>query len=121
MPVQLQNVFPLPVPVQNFLYYLSLFVLIGGSIAGVAYALQARREAREGVDLTSEADMLLEFQRARDAGEMDDAEFRRVRDLLITGKGTQGHEHRDVKHDSGLEDRPPASPPPEHPTSNEPE
>jgi len=73
-----------------FLYYTGVIILVGGFIVGTVYALRARREAREGVDFTDEAQMLSEFQRAREAGEMDEAEFRRVRDLLINGKGARG-------------------------------
>ena len=78
-----------PAHLNSILYYAAVILLVGGIIVGVASALRARREAREGVDLASEAEMLSEFQRARDAGEMDDAEFRRVRDLLISGKSTR--------------------------------
>jgi len=79
------------------------------------------QDAREGVNLVNEADLLSEFQRARDAGEMDDAEFRRVRDLLISGRSNKEGERRDTGPDSGLEDRRPANPPPEHPTLTDPE
>jgi len=106
---------------QNILYYTALIVLVGGFIVGLALALRSRREAREGVDLTSEADMLTEFQRARDAGEMDDAEFRRVRDLLITGKGSRGGELPANRPDSGSEERPPTYHPPESPTPADPD
>ncbi len=111
----------MPVYLQNFLYYAALIVLVGGGIIGVAMALRTRREAREGVSLTSEADMLSEFQRAHDAGEMDDAEFRRVRDLLITGKGSQAGDPRTAKPGSGIGDPPPAYPPPEPFTHADPE
>jgi len=110
-----------PAHFHSILYYSAVILLIGGIIVGVAWALQTRREAREGVDLTSEAEMLSEFQRARDAGEMDEAEFRRVRDLLISGSSSKGGERRDTGPSSGLEDRPPANPPPEHPTLTDPE
>ncbi|MEJ7638455.1 MAG: hypothetical protein WKF75_10895 [Singulisphaera sp.] len=103
----------MPVYLQNLLYYSALIVLIGGSIIGVAFALRARRDAREGVNLTSEAEMISEFQRARDAGEMDEAEFRRVCDLLISGKNSQGGEDRAANPKSGIEGRPPAFTPPE--------
>jgi len=108
-----------PAYLQTILYYTALIALLGGIIVGVGLALQARREAREGGDLlrTTEADMLTEFQRARDAGEMDDAEFRRVRDLLIHGRTSEDAEHRKAGPDSSLEGRPPASPPQEPPTS----
>jgi len=109
-----------PAYLNTILYYSAIVILVGGLIVGVALALQARREAREGVDLTSESEMLSEFQRARDAGEMDEAEFRRVRDLLISGKNTKGGEHHDTGPDSGFEDRPSANPP-EHPTLTDPE
>jgi len=105
----------------GILYYSGIVILIVGFFVGVALALRARREAREGVDLTSESEMLSEFQRARDAGEMDEAEFRRVRDLLINGKITRGGEHAEAVPETGLEDRPPADSPPEHPTLIEPE
>ena len=111
----------MPVHLNNILYYSAIVILVGGFIVGVAFALRARREAREGVDITSEAEMLSEFQRARDAGEMDEAEFRRVRDLLISGKSSKGGEHRDTGPDPGSEDRPPANPPPEPPTPTDPE
>ena len=111
----------MPAHWNNVLYYVAFVVLVGGFIAGLAYALRARREAREGVDLTSDNDMLSEFQRARDAGEMDDAEFRRVRDLLINGKGSEGAEHRIAKPDSSLEGGSPKAPPPESPTPIVPE
>jgi hypothetical protein len=52
---------------------------------------------------------------------MDDAEFRRVRDLLITGKGSQGREHRDVRAELRPEERPPTFPPAEPPTPTDPE
>jgi len=110
-----------PVNLHNFLYYTALIVLVGGGIVGVAMALRARREAREGVDLTSQAEMLSEFQRALDAGEMDDAEFRRVRDLLISGKGSQGGEPRAARPASGIEDQPPGDPPPEAYSPTDPE
>jgi hypothetical protein len=101
----------------NLLYYAGVLILVVGFFVGLAWALRARREAREGVDLglTSEADMLSEFQRAREAGEMDEAEFRRVRDLLISGKGSKGGEHHETRPSPGLEDHPPADPPPESP------
>ena len=92
----------MPAQLNSILYYSAIVVLVGGIIVGVALALRARREAREGVDLTSEADMLSEFQRARDAGEMDEAEFRRVRDLLISGKSSRGGEHRDDRAELGI-------------------
>jgi len=100
-----------PVTMQTVLYYVAVVVLVGGFFVGVALALQARREAREGVDLTSEADMLSEFQRAREAGEMDEAEFRRVRDLLISGKSSRGVEQRDRGPSPGADELPPASSP----------
>jgi len=105
----------------NVLYYVALVVLVGGSIIGVAWALRARREAREGVDFISEADMLTEFQRARDAGEMDDAEFRRVRDLLISGKSSKGVEQREFGPNPGVVERPPNDPPSGPPTPTDPE
>ena len=111
----------MPASLNTILYYAGIVILIGGFIVGTALALRARREAREGVDITSDAEMLLEFQRARDAGEMDEAEFRRVRDLLISGKDPKGGEHRDAVPDPGSEDRPPAGPPPQHPTPTDPE
>ena len=98
----------MPVHLNNVLYYAAIVVLVGGFIFGVVFALQARREAREGVDLTSEADMISEFQRARDAGEMDDAEFRRVRDLLIAGKSSKGAERRETEPTPGVEVSTPA-------------
>jgi hypothetical protein len=105
----------------SILYYSGIVILVVGFFVGAALALRARREAREGVDITSEAEMLSEFQRARDAGEMDEAEFRRVRDLLISGRSTKEGGNRETKPDSRLEDHPPANPPPEHPTLTEPE
>jgi len=105
----------------SILYYSGIVILIGGFFVGVALALRARRDVREGVDLTSESEMLSEFQRARDAGEMDEAEFRRVRDLLISGKGARGGEQPETISDPGMEDRPPSNSPPEHPTLTDPE
>ncbi len=106
----------MPVHLQNFFYYPAILVLVVGSIVGVAFALRTRREAREGVSFTSEAEMLSEFQRARDAGEMDEAEFRRVRDLLIAGKNSREGEQRDIRPNTGFEDLPAAYPPPAPPT-----
>ncbi len=106
----------MPVYLQNFFYYPAILILVLGSIVGMAFALRARREAREGVNLTSEADMLSEFQRAHDAGEMDEAEFRRVRDLLIAGRNSRGGEQRDARPKSGFEEHSPAFPPPAPPT-----
>ena len=111
----------MPVYMQNIFYYAALIVLVGGLVVGVGLAMRARREAREGVALTSEADMLSEFQRAREAGEMDEAEFRRVRDLLISGKDSQAGEHRGLRPNSGTEERPVATPPPELPTPPDPD
>jgi len=105
----------------SILYYSAIIILVGGLIIGVILAVQARREAREGVELTSEAEMLSEFQRARDAGEMDEAEFRRVRDLLIGGRSTGGAAHHESVPDPGMEDRPPVNPAPEHPRLRDPE
>jgi len=110
-----------PVHLNSILYYSAIVILVGGFIVGVAFALQARREAREGVDLISEADMLTEFQRARDAGEMDDAEFRRVRDLLISGKSSMGVEQRELGPNPGVVERPPNDPPSGPPTPTDPE
>jgi len=105
----------------SILYYSGIVILVVGFFIGAALALRARREAREGVEITSEAEMLSEFQRARDAGEMDEAEFRRVRDLLISGRSTKGGVSGETKPDSGWEDRPAVNPPPEHPTLTDPE
>ncbi len=96
----------MPVQWNTILYYAAIVLLIGGFLVGVAYALQARREAREGVNLTSDAEMLTEFQRARDAGELDDAEFRRVRDLLTTGKNSKREEQPRTEPTTAVEDHP---------------
>ncbi len=111
----------MPAHWNSILYYSGIVILVVGFFVGAALALRARREAREGVDITSEAEMLSEFQRARDAGEMDEAEFRRVRDLLISGRSTKEGGNHVTKPDSRLEDHPPANPPPEHPTLTDPE
>jgi len=109
------------VHLNNVLYYAAIVVLVGGFIFGVVFALQARREASEGVDLTSEADMISGFQRSRDAGEMDDAEFRRVRDLLIAGKSAKGAERRETEPTPGVEVSPPAVHPERPPAPGVPE
>jgi hypothetical protein len=67
-----------PADLQTLLYYAAGILIGVGIVIGARIALRARQEAREGVDLVTDADMLSEFQRARDSGEMDDAEFQRV-------------------------------------------
>jgi hypothetical protein len=56
-----------------WLAFLALMVVLGVAIA-VGYYL--KREAQE--EPTTDGDLLAEFEAARDAGEMDEEEFRRV-------------------------------------------
>ena len=70
----------------NLRFYAALVVLILAVIPGIWFALRVRREAREGVDLSSDRDLLAGFRRAHSEGQMDDEEFLRVSALLEGGK-----------------------------------
>jgi len=95
---------------QSLLYYAAAVLLAAGILLGVKIALRARQDAREGVDLVNEAELLSEFQRARDSGEMDDAEFRRVRSLLIDGKRSAETGDEKISTSPGTLPPPPAPP-----------
>jgi hypothetical protein len=62
-----------PTPDYPMLAFVALLVVLGGAIA-VGYWL--KRDVQE--EPVTDADLLAEFQAARDAGEMDEEEFRRV-------------------------------------------
>ena len=98
-----------PMAGANLRFYTALVVLILAIIPGLWFALRVRREAREGVDLSSDRDLLAGFRRAHSEGKMDDEEFRRVSALLEGGNvPTLRGLHR--QHDPGP-DRPLGSPP----------
>ena len=71
--------------------YLPLLLLILGILVGVPVAYRLWRETHEEDEPIRDADMLSDFEQAYVAGKMDEAEFRRIRDLVI---GTQGGERR---------------------------
>lgn len=66
--------------------YLPVVVVVGTLLVAVIVIYRLRRDANEDLTPDSEKDLLTEFERAYAAGEMDEAEFRRVRDLLLAGK-----------------------------------
>ena len=76
MPVNSSNL------IQNVLEVVATVVVAGIGVAAIAYS---RRLARERAESTTSLGLMEEFQRAYDAGEMDEEEFRRVRDSL-TGR-----------------------------------
>jgi hypothetical protein len=63
-------------------------ILVTVTIAiGVPVAYRLWRETHEEEVLPRGGDLLSDFERAYAAGQMDEAEFHRIRDLLIGSKG----------------------------------
>ncbi len=69
--------------IRNALEVVATVAVAGIGAAAIAYS---RRVARERAESTTSLSLMEEFQRAYDAGEMDEEEFRRVRDSLIGRK-----------------------------------
>jgi hypothetical protein len=74
-------------------YYVGAGLLALAIVIGVPIAHRIWRETHEPDDAPSNEDMLEEFRQAYEAGEMDEAEFRRVSELL---RGPQGGNPGDV-------------------------
>jgi uncharacterized membrane protein len=68
--------------IKNALEVVATVAVAAIGVAAIAYS---RRVARERAESTTPLSLMQEFQRAYDAGEMDEEEFRRVRDSL-TGR-----------------------------------
>jgi hypothetical protein len=77
-----------PSPDYPLLALVALLVVLGGAIA-VGWWL--KREAQE--EPVTDADLLAEFEAARDAGEMDEEEFRRVSAALKRRLGRTDLDH----------------------------
>jgi hypothetical protein len=74
--------------------YLPLVLLTVSILVGVPLAYRLWREAHEEDEPIRGADMLSDFEQAYAAGKMDEAEFRRLRDLVIGGKEGLGGKFR---------------------------
>jgi hypothetical protein len=70
--------------------YLPLILLTVSILVGVPLAYRLWRETHEEDEPTRGADMLSDFEQAYAAGKMDEAEFHRIRDLVIGAKGGSG-------------------------------
>jgi hypothetical protein len=67
--------------------YLPVLLLTLAIAIGVPMAYRLWRDTHEEEDLPRGTDLLSDFERAYYAGQMDEAEFHRIRDLLIGSKG----------------------------------
>ncbi|MDR3635511.1 MAG: SHOCT domain-containing protein [Isosphaeraceae bacterium] len=74
--------------IPKLLANLPVILLSVALVVGALWAYRAWREAHGEGDDSSETpeDLLQQFREAHDAGELDDAEFARIR-LLLTGAG----------------------------------
>jgi len=62
---------------------IGLFVL--AMLVGIPLAYRLWRETHQDDERASESEMFSDFEQAYAAGQMDEAEFRRLRDLMIGG------------------------------------
>ena len=70
---------------------LGLILFAVALLIGVPLAYRLWRETHQEEDPTRDSEMLSDFEQAYAEGKMDEAEFRRIRDLLIGAKvGTGG-------------------------------
>jgi hypothetical protein len=95
------------------------FLLLTVTIAiGVPVAYRLWRETHEEDALPRGGELLSDFEQAYAAGQMDEAEFRRIRDLLI-GSKVEGGGGKIRTKPSGAADKPGFVPPtaPELPTT----
>lgn len=76
----------------RFLILLAIVIVIGGAIV---YRL--RREVEEDDGSTTEADLLADLEQAYFAGEMEEAEFRRVTEALKAKKSNSPAPSRRIK------------------------
>jgi hypothetical protein len=74
--------------------YLPLLLLVVSILVGVPMAYRLWRETHGEDEPIRGADLLSDFEQAYAAGKMDEAEFRRIRDLVIGGKGEFGGKPR---------------------------
>jgi hypothetical protein len=98
--------------------YLPSILLIVSILVGVPLAYRLWRETHGDDDLPRGADMLSDFEQAYAAGKMDEAEFRRIRDLVIGAQGESGKKTgkkpgrvEPARFPTKLEDRPTPSQP----------
>lgn len=66
--------------------YVPLVLLIVGMAIGVPLAYRAWREAHEEGEIVTPADVLSDLEEAYVDGEIDEVEFRRIRELVLGPK-----------------------------------
>jgi hypothetical protein len=76
--------------------YLPVILLALAMLIGVPIAYRAWKEAHEEEDPVSDDDVLAGIEEAYAAGELDEAEFRRARALILGVETRQTHPSRPV-------------------------
>jgi hypothetical protein len=90
--------------------YLPLLLLTLAIAIGVPMAYRLYRETRAEEASTRGSDPLSDFEQAYAAGKMSEAEFRRIRDLVIGEKGGGGGKTRTKPRQDEPAQLPPTSP-----------
>jgi hypothetical protein len=82
--------------IRSLMSYLPLILLTLAMAIGIPLAYRAWREAHTEEEAVTDTDVLSGIEAAYAAGEIDEAEFRRVRELLSRPKGAEARPSRPV-------------------------
>ncbi len=75
-------------------YNLGLIVVLVATVVMIVVAYRAWAEAHEDVEPVSASELLASFEQARADGELDEEEYRRVRDRIGRADGDSGGKAR---------------------------